>query len=126
MTGDRAGNVWLGTFGGGLLRFTNGTSTAFTSRNGLPDNFVWAVRETRDGSIWIGTNGGLTRMTGDRLVTYTTRDGLPDNRVKALWEDRDGSLWIGTAKGLVKSRGGNVRNVHDPRRTLERCRDGAL
>jgi signal transduction histidine kinase/ligand-binding sensor domain-containing protein/ActR/RegA family two-component response regulator len=106
MTGDRAGNLLLGTFGGGLLRFKNGKSTAVTSQNGLPDNFVWAVTETRDGSIWIGTNGGLTRMTGDRLVTYTTRDGLPDNRVKALWEDRDGSLWIGTARGLVKSRVG--------------------
>ena len=106
VTGDGAGNVWLGTFGGGLLRFKDGKSTAFTSRNGLPDNFVWAVRETRDGSIWIGTNGGLTRMIGDRLVTYTTRDGLPDNGVNALWEDRDGSLWIGTAKGLVKSQGG--------------------
>ena len=106
VTGDRAGNLWLGTFGGGLLRFKNGVSTAFTTRNGLPDNFVWAVRQTRDGSIWIGTNGGLTRMTGDRLVTYTTRDGLPDNHVNALWEDRDGSLWIGTDKGLVKNRDG--------------------
>jgi signal transduction histidine kinase/ligand-binding sensor domain-containing protein/CheY-like chemotaxis protein len=106
VTGDRAGNVWLGTFGGGLLRFADGRSTAFTSRNGLPDNFVWAVKETRDGSIWIGTNGGLTRMTGHRMVTYTTRDGLPDNRVRALWEDRDGSLWIGTARGLVKQHGG--------------------
>jgi len=105
VTGDRAGNVWLGTSGGGLLRFKNGKSTAFTSLNGLPDNFVWAVTETRDGSLWIGTSGGLTRMTGDRLVTYTTRDGLPDNHVNALWEDREGSLWIGTAKGLVKSRG---------------------
>jgi signal transduction histidine kinase/ligand-binding sensor domain-containing protein/CheY-like chemotaxis protein len=106
LTGDRAGNVWLGTSGGGLLRFANGTSTPFTTRNGLPDNFVLAVKETRDGSIWIGTNGGLTRMTGDAQVTYTTRDGLPDNHVRALWEDRDGSLWIGTAKGLVNHRDG--------------------
>jgi signal transduction histidine kinase/ligand-binding sensor domain-containing protein/ActR/RegA family two-component response regulator len=106
VSGDRAGNILLGTFGGGLVRFKNGASTAFTSRNGLPDNFVWAVTETRDGSIWIGTNGGLTKMTGDQLVTYTTRDGLPDNRVKALWEDHEGSLWIGTAKGLVRRRSG--------------------
>jgi signal transduction histidine kinase/ligand-binding sensor domain-containing protein/ActR/RegA family two-component response regulator len=106
VAGDRAGNVWLGTFGGGLLRFKNGVSTAFTTGNGLPDNFVWAVRQTRDGSIWIGTNGGLTRMTGDRMVTYTTRDGLPDNHVNALWEDGAGSLWIATNKGLVKSQDG--------------------
>jgi signal transduction histidine kinase/ligand-binding sensor domain-containing protein/CheY-like chemotaxis protein len=103
--GDRAGTIWLGTFGGGLLRLENGRSTAFTSRNGLPDNFVWSVTETKDGSLWIGTNGGLTRMTGDRLVTYTTRDGLPGNRVGALFEGRDGSLWIGTDKGLVRRRG---------------------
>jgi len=96
VTGDRAGNVWLGTSGGGLLRFKDGKATAFTPRQGLADNFVWDVRETHDGSLWIGTSGGLTRMTGDRLVTYTTRDGLPDNRVNALWEDREGSLWIGT------------------------------
>jgi signal transduction histidine kinase/ligand-binding sensor domain-containing protein/CheY-like chemotaxis protein len=106
VTGDRDGNIWLGTFGGGLLRFKDGRSTAFTSHNGLADNFVWAVTAGRDGSIWIGTQGGLTRMTGDRLVTYTTRDGLPDDRVSALWEDRDGSLWIGTANGLVKRRDG--------------------
>jgi signal transduction histidine kinase/ligand-binding sensor domain-containing protein/ActR/RegA family two-component response regulator len=105
VSGDRAGNVLLGTFGGGLVRFKNGVSTAFNSSNGLPDNFVWGVTETRDGSIWIGTNGGLTKMNGDRLVTYTTRDGLPDNRIKALWEDHEGSLWIGTAKGLVRRRG---------------------
>jgi signal transduction histidine kinase/ligand-binding sensor domain-containing protein/ActR/RegA family two-component response regulator len=104
--GDRAGHVWLGTFGGGVLRFANGNATAFTTRDGLPDDFVWAVRETRDGSLWIGSNGGLTKMTGDRFVTYTTRDGLPDNRVKSLWESRDGSLWIGTEKGLARSRGG--------------------
>jgi len=106
VTGDRAGNVWLGTSGGGLLRFKDGKATAFTPRQGLADNFVWDVRETHDGSLWIGTSGGLTRMTGDRLVTYTTRDGLPDNRVNALWEDREGSLWIGTSKGLVRRRGG--------------------
>jgi signal transduction histidine kinase/ligand-binding sensor domain-containing protein/CheY-like chemotaxis protein len=106
VTADRAGNVWLGTFGGGLLRLGNGTSTALTSRDGLPDNFVWAVRETRDGSLWVGTNGGLTRITGHTMVTYTTRDGLPDNHVNGLWEDRDGSLWIGTDSGLVKRRDG--------------------
>ena len=133
VTGDRAGNVWLGTSGGGLLRFRDGRTTAFTSRQGLPDNFVWDVRETRDGSLWIGTNGGLTRMTGDRLVTYTTRDGLPDNRVNALWEDREGSLWIGTSRGLVKRRGGTFETYttrdglsHDVVTVLREDAEGSL
>ena len=113
MTGDRAGNIWLGTFGGGLLRFKDGTSTAFTSRNGLPDNFVWAVRETRDGSLWIGTNGGLTRMTGDRLVTYTTRDGLPDNRVKALLGGPRRVAVDRHRQGSGQARRRDVRDLHD-------------
>ena len=106
ITGDRAGHVWLGTFGGGVVRFKDGRAKTFASPDGLADNFVWAMRETSDGSMWIGTNAGLTRITGDRLVTYTTSDGLPANRVRALLEDREGSLWIGTSNGLVKSRGG--------------------
>jgi signal transduction histidine kinase/ligand-binding sensor domain-containing protein/DNA-binding NarL/FixJ family response regulator len=109
VTGDRAGNIWIGTSGGGLLRFANGRTTAFTTSNGLPDNFVWTITESRDGSIWVGTSNGLARMTGDRLTTYSTKDGLPDARVSALLEDRDGSLWIGTAKGLARNRDGTFQ-----------------
>lgn len=71
MASDRAGNLWLGTLGGGLLRTRDGRSTTFTSHDGLPDNVVLAVAETRDGNIWIGTTSGLAKMTGDRMVTLT-------------------------------------------------------
>ncbi len=123
ITGDRSGNLWLGTFGGGLLRFKDGKFTAITSHNGLPDDFVWAIRETRDGSLWVGTNGGLTRITGKDIVTYTTRDGLPDNHVNALWEDRAGALWIGTARGPGQARRRHVRDLHDRRRAAQQRRD---
>jgi signal transduction histidine kinase/ligand-binding sensor domain-containing protein/CheY-like chemotaxis protein len=118
VTGDRAGNLWFGTSGGGLLRFGKGTWTAFAARDGLADNYVRAVTETRDGSLWIGTSGGLTRKTGDRLVTYTTSEGLPDNHVNAFWEDRVGSLWIGTDDGLVRAREDGTFETYNTRHGL--------
>ena len=59
-TGDRSGNVWLGTFGGGLLRFKNGKFNCDHLAQRPAGQLRLGVRETRDGSLWVGTNGGLT------------------------------------------------------------------
>jgi len=106
VSGDRAGNIWLGTFGGGLVRYANGVTEAFTTRNGLPDDYVWAIAEGRDGGLWIGTGRGLARMADGRFVNYTTANGLPSNNISVLLESRDGSLWIGTDHGLARLRDG--------------------
>jgi signal transduction histidine kinase len=74
IAGDRAGNVWLGTFGGGLVRFANGTWTTFTAQTGLPDNYVSAIRETRDGSLWMA----LEQVIDDR--TRALRDEVTERR----------------------------------------------
>ncbi len=76
---------------------------------GLPSDFTWAVRRTRDGSLWIGTeDAGLVRMRDGRLDRLTTREGLSTNQAKALLEGRDGTLWIGGDGGLDRWRDGQV------------------
>ena len=87
---DRAGALWIGTFGGGLLRFKDGRFEAFTRQQGLADDFVWAIAETADGSIWAGTNGGLSRFSQGRWHSYTTPESLPENHVHALTVDHAG------------------------------------
>ena len=77
--------------------------TAWTTREGLPQNTVNDVLQTRDGYLWLATFGGLVRFDG---VTFHTYDrlhggGPADNRVLALYEDAEGTLWVGYETGEV-------------------------
>ena len=71
------------------------------TNEGLPQNTVNALAQTRDGFLWIGTNGGLARFDGMQFRTYGLLDGLGSVRVSALAEDSQGALWIATSGGGV-------------------------
>lgn len=73
----------------------------WTTEHGLPSATVTAVRQTRDGYVWLATYDGLARFDGTRFTVFTQADGLGNNGLRALCEDREGSLWIGTNGGGV-------------------------
>jgi ligand-binding sensor domain-containing protein len=83
-----------------LLQITHSGSRAYTERNGLPDDEVFALAQAPDHSIWIGTNDGITRLRGGEFSAYRTRDGLSHSQVLSLFVDREGTLWAGTKDGL--------------------------
>ncbi len=101
---DRAGDLWIGTYGGGLYLLRDGVLSSYSRPDGLTSDVIWSLHEDREGSLWIGTEGGgLNRLKDTRLTPFTTRDGLPHRRVWAVFEDRDGILWLGTdGAGLAR------------------------
>jgi signal transduction histidine kinase/ligand-binding sensor domain-containing protein len=68
--------------------------------NGLP----FAITQTTDGYLWIGTQNGLVRFDGVWFVPWVLRlgDRTPSLRIQSLLGARDGSLWIGTESGLLR------------------------
>ncbi|MEP7344258.1 MAG: two-component regulator propeller domain-containing protein, partial [Gemmatimonadaceae bacterium] len=70
---------------------------------GLPQNSVFALAQTRDGYLWIGTESGLARFDGVRFTTFNSSNssGLKDNYVNALMVDQADNLWVGTWVGGV-------------------------
>lgn len=97
---DKDGLLWVGTDRGGVAVFERGRLTAtYTTSDGLAHNSIRTIRQTRDGSIWIGTLQGLSHWSGGRFTTYGAADGLSTGHVRALHEDADGTLWIGTYGG---------------------------
>ena len=70
---------------------------------GLPQNTVLCITQTRDGYIWFGTELGLVRFDGLRFAVFDKHNTpvLTSHVVNALLEDRSGALWIGTAAGGV-------------------------
>jgi ligand-binding sensor domain-containing protein len=71
-------------------------------REGLPQNSVLAVLQTRDGYLWLATHEGLVRFDGLTFKVYDTSNSpLPRTFVESLHESADGALWLGTYDGGV-------------------------
>jgi len=127
---DHEGNVWLST-NRGLVKLTPRIVLALTERQGLTESFTVAVRQTRDGSVWVGSwGGGVHQFTDGRMARRFARaDGLPDNRIRALYETRAGDLWIGTYDGFARLRDGRIgfsRTTGQPIRAFGNTPDGRL
>lgn len=104
---DRDGNLWFGTYGGGLTcrNTKNGNFTTYTPA--LPDtgedvsaNVIKAILQDKNGNLWIGTDNGLCLFKNSIFTNHKTKKGPPNNKIGALLEDRNGNLWIGTENGL--------------------------
>jgi ligand-binding sensor domain-containing protein/signal transduction histidine kinase len=78
------------------------------SENGLPQNTVQAIAQTRDGYIWIGTQEGLARFDGVKFEIFDKQNTpeIKSNDIRALFTDGSGILWIGTSSGLISWDGG--------------------
>ncbi|HET8890752.1 MAG TPA: two-component regulator propeller domain-containing protein [Candidatus Angelobacter sp.] len=75
------------------------------SEDGLPQNSIQTMVQTKDGYIWIGTQEGLVRFNGLEFKVFdkATTPAIRHNDVRALYQDSDGVLWIGTfGGGLVR------------------------
>ena len=104
---DRAGNLWIGTNGGGLVKYRQGKFSVLTTHQGLSNDSVLSLYEDQEGSLWIGTDGGgLNRLKDGRYETYTTKDGLASDAVFAITEDAHNNLWVGTHDGLNRFKDG--------------------
>ena len=77
--------------------------TAWRVRDGFARGFIYAIAQTQDGYLWLGTEFGLLRFDGVRAVAWTPPMGqLPSNNIPTLLVTHDGTFWIGTTKGLAK------------------------
>jgi signal transduction histidine kinase/streptogramin lyase len=95
-------------------KITQYSLTQWGHRDGLPSTAIYAVVQTPDGFLWLGTSDGLVRFDGVRFVQIPL-SGMGDTafgRVQALRVDRTGAMWIGTERGsLVRMEGGFMKVV---------------
>lgn len=77
--------------------------------DGLPVNSVPAIRQARDGYLWIGTQEGLVRFDGARFTVFDSANAaaITNNYFTSVLVDRGGSIWAGTfGGGVVRFRNG--------------------
>jgi len=98
---DLYGNLWIGTDGGGLLRYKKDTWQHFSTKNGLSNDYIRAICNDWQGNLWVGTDNGLSRYDLNKWDILTTADGLHDNIITSLEMDPAGNLWIGTFRNGI-------------------------
>src|SRR6266849_263389 len=97
------GSVWIGTLGGGLLRYRSGKFRTYTASDGLVSKSPKAIYEDRRGTIWIGTlDKGIGRFRNDQFEFDLQSVGIGNKAVSSFLEDREGNLWVGSAAGLTR------------------------
>src|SRR3989441_4109434 len=84
------------------------------TEDGLPQNSVIAITQTRDGYLWLGTLYGLVRFDGIRFTVFdeSNTPGLNSGRIIFLFEDSQSNFWIGTeTAGVVLVKDGQVKSL---------------
>ncbi|HEX3660145.1 MAG TPA: two-component regulator propeller domain-containing protein [Acidobacteriaceae bacterium] len=102
---DPNGNIWIGTYGGGLFRFRDGHFAQYLPAQGLVSKVVLQVTVAHDGSLWMATPDGISHMRNGRFRNYTAADGLSSNKILAVFEDRSGTIWAATQGGIDRLAG---------------------
>ena len=81
----------------------------WSTEDGLPQNSVHAILQTKDGFLWVATEGGLARFDGLNFKVFqqANEGAFTSDDVCCLAEDARNSLWIGTTDGLLRDSGGS-------------------
>jgi ligand-binding sensor domain-containing protein/signal transduction histidine kinase/DNA-binding response OmpR family regulator len=103
---DRSGNMWIGTYFGGVNVFYrdfnqfNYYSVGY-NRNQLRGKAVRQIIQQDDRIMWIATEDGglhkLDKTTGE--ISTVKNPGIRSDNIHSLQIDADHNLWIGTFRG---------------------------
>ncbi len=105
---DSKMNLWLSTFGSGLIKLSPSSpgkfivNATFNTSSGFAANDVKVAYEDREGSIWSGNYGsGLTQITVKSFIMHSFDKNLYGTEIYSIYI-RNNFRWLGTDKGLLK------------------------
>ncbi|MGQ9619533.1 MAG: two-component regulator propeller domain-containing protein [Bacteroidales bacterium] len=101
------GNIWLSTFGSGLIEVELGTGgdifrniKVFNTGNGLQSNDVKCAFEDSEGNIWAGLYGeGLSMLCSQALFLYAPGD-IPEKNNIIYIASEGARYFLGTTSGF--------------------------
>jgi diguanylate cyclase (GGDEF)-like protein len=115
-TKDASGarTLWVGSYGGGVLRIRGEQVRRFGPAEGLASRLVTTLGVTRAGSgevqIWAGTrDAGLFRLNGERFAAVPLGASISEVYfLRGGGDDDPGALWVGTrTAGLLRLEAGS-------------------
>ncbi|WP_177183848.1 hybrid sensor histidine kinase/response regulator [Mucilaginibacter sp. OK283] len=119
---DHLGNIWICTYNG-LTHFDTRTRqfNNYKAKDGLPNDYTYAIREDKNNNLWISTNNGISRFNPrtKQFRNFTVEDGLQSDEFKphSAAISKDGTIYFGGINGF---------NMFDPEKISETSYDPPL
>lgn len=103
---DTRGILWVGTARGlHRIDMLNNRIRAFTTDDGLHNDFINGILPEGDSCIWASTDNGLFRICpeGSAIATFFEQDGLPSNEFNRISYhlSRTGRMYFGGLNGIA-------------------------
>jgi ligand-binding sensor domain-containing protein/signal transduction histidine kinase len=103
---DSYGNIWLGTQASGAIRIARDGLTTYTKTDGLDDDFIRTVLETRSSRLCVVSRGSrINIFDGQRfrtIVPKLPRGSDAESYYAVALHDRDGEWWIPSGDALYR------------------------
>ena len=112
---DNRGNVWIGTYGSGLLRYSiaDGLLLSYKRNESFQSNDIIGITEDNAGRMWLSSSYGIYCMNqgSNRVQAFFSQDGVSGDQMheKCVLKSRDGSLYFGGNGGLTEITPGNIK-----------------
>lgn len=64
----------------------------YTTKHGLPSNYIYEVTQDEDGFIWMATSNGIAKYDGNDFRVFSSKDGLPNNDIWGVKKRKTGGV----------------------------------
>ena len=102
---DQRGDLWFGTYNGGLCHYDGAQFTTFTGWSDSTDHtialaFGATLLADRQGRLWFAARSkdieylGIYAFDGAQFTAFLAREQIPHKNVCPVLEDRRGHLWF--------------------------------
>ncbi len=115
------GAMWFGTHYGGVFRWQEGRWKRFSTRDGLPSDYVRSLHADPDGTIWLATITGLCRWRDGKFTSITTAQGLWHDSLSHIADDGYGNFWLSSFGGVFRVARQQLNEFAEGRRSLIQC-----
>ncbi|MCD4655409.1 diguanylate cyclase [bacterium] len=94
-------------------KFFNIYSAHYSTRHGLPSNYIRYINQDTQGRIWICSQRGVASFDGREFVQYSCTHCSDESiDYNVLKQDSKGTIWVGTNRGASYINGKKI--VHLP------------
>lgn len=89
------GSLWYATSGNGIFVVNKGKIQEYTTKNGLPNDWILCLCEASDGTVWAGMDDSSVASFRDgRWISFSKKELQLEGNIRKICEDPQGSLWF--------------------------------